>query len=73
MQLNSYHLVLAFISGLNASAILRLKWTKTRLAKKAQTALDEIEAFANMEASYKVYRNAIKTIEPPCIPYMYVE
>jgi len=70
MQLNSYHLLLAFISGFNASAILRLKWTRARLSKRAQQVLNELEAFTNMEASYKVYRNAIKTVEPPCIPYL---
>jgi len=32
--------------------------------------LEEMEILTNMENSYKTYRNALKTIEPPCIPYM---
>jgi len=36
-ELNNYHLLTAIVSGLNSSAILRLKWTKERLSKRAQT------------------------------------
>lgn len=35
--MNNYHLLMAFITGLNNSAIQRLKWTEKKLSSKYRT------------------------------------
>lgn len=61
---------MAVISGLNNSAIRRLKWTIAKLPKSAKRTLQDLETLMNMEGSYKQYREAIAQVVPPCIPYI---
>lgn len=70
--MNNYQLLMAFVSGMNNSALLRLKWTRAKVSKRALTTLKELEDLMNMEGSFKAYRAALEASSPPCIPYVYV-
>jgi len=69
-EMNNYQLLMAFVSGMNNSALLRLKWTRAKLPKRALTALSELERLMSMEGSFKLYRAALEASSPPCIPYV---
>lgn len=70
-EMNNYQLVMAFVSGMNSSALLRLKWTRAKVSKRALTTMKELEDLMNMEGSFKTYRAALEASSPPCIPYVY--
>lgn len=36
LELNNFHVLMAFVSGLNSSAIARLKWTHAKLSRHAK-------------------------------------
>eukprot|EP00026_Physarum_polycephalum_P000936 Phypoly_transcript_00937.p1 GENE.Phypoly_transcript_00937~~Phypoly_transcript_00937.p1 ORF type:complete len:870 (+),score=157.80 Phypoly_transcript_00937:977-3586(+) len=69
-QLNNFHLLTAVLSGLSNSAVLRLKWTFAKVAKRYKQMLEELEATMGMEGSFKVYRNTLVNSTPPCVPYI---
>ena len=61
---------MACIGGLNNSALLRLKHTKSSLQKKTTDMLDELMSVMNPEKSYTNYRTMLKQAVPPVIPYI---
>jgi len=69
-NLHNYHLMTSIISGLNNSAVLRLKWTKLKLPKHVQKMLEELEDLTNMEGSYKNFRYELDRAVLPSIPYL---
>eukprot|EP01117_Protostelium_nocturnum_P008412 TRINITY_DN3005_c0_g1_i1.p1 TRINITY_DN3005_c0_g1~~TRINITY_DN3005_c0_g1_i1.p1 ORF type:complete len:1844 (-),score=610.62 TRINITY_DN3005_c0_g1_i1:47-5578(-) len=72
-QLNkqqNYHLLVAFITGINNSAILRLRWTLKKVPARFKQELESLEALVSMEGSYKVYRNLLTTLQGPVVPYI---
>ncbi len=69
--MNNYQLLMAFVSGMNNSALLRLKWTRAKVPKRALTTLKELEEMMSMEGSFKTYRAMLESSSPPCIPYVY--
>eukprot|EP01088_Endostelium_zonatum_P011059 TRINITY_DN2485_c0_g1_i1.p1 TRINITY_DN2485_c0_g1~~TRINITY_DN2485_c0_g1_i1.p1 ORF type:complete len:989 (-),score=215.09 TRINITY_DN2485_c0_g1_i1:50-3016(-) len=69
-DLHNFHLVMAYISGLNNSAVTRLKWTQAKVSKTLKEKMKEVEDVMNMEGSYKRYRQKISHSVPPCIPYL---
>lgn len=69
-SLHNYLGLMAFISGMNHSSIGRLKFTKQLLAKKSQQSLKDMEKLMSAESSFKTYRSAIHTANPPCLPYL---
>jgi hypothetical protein len=69
-EMNNYQLLMAFVSGMNNSALLRLKWTRAKVPKRALTTLKELEEMMSMEGSFKTYRAMLESSSPPCIPYV---
>lgn len=69
-EIQNFHLLVAVISGINNSAILRLKWTHSHLSTKTKQTLQQLEQLCSMEASFKNLREAIDNAVPPCIPYL---
>ena len=65
---NNFHLLLAYVSGLNSSCISRLKYTRERLDKKTQLTLSELERLTSMDNSFKVMREELSARTPPRIP-----
>eukprot|EP01103_Thecamoeba_quadrilineata_P007426 TRINITY_DN17306_c0_g1_i1.p1 TRINITY_DN17306_c0_g1~~TRINITY_DN17306_c0_g1_i1.p1 ORF type:complete len:1578 (-),score=323.38 TRINITY_DN17306_c0_g1_i1:79-4812(-) len=71
-EIKNFHLLQAFVSGMNLSAVLRLKWTFARLPKRYKLTLSEIEKEMSVEGSFKLYRLALQKVQPAnaCIPYL---
>lgn len=69
-QLNNFHLLTAVLSGLSNSAVLRLKWTFAKVAKRYKQMHEELEAIMGMEGSFKLYRQTLVQATPPCVPYI---
>ena len=63
-------MLVAFVSGINNSAIQRLKWTIKKIPSKYQSMLKELETVMSMEGAFKVYREQYKSAAGPCIPYI---
>eukprot|EP01102_Stenamoeba_stenopodia_P015686 TRINITY_DN5370_c0_g3_i2.p1 TRINITY_DN5370_c0_g3~~TRINITY_DN5370_c0_g3_i2.p1 ORF type:complete len:662 (-),score=102.47 TRINITY_DN5370_c0_g3_i2:1464-3314(-) len=69
-EINSFHMLTAYISGITNSAVSRLKWTKSKIAKHLQQVLEELTDTTSMEGSFRKYRQSLATANPPCIPYL---
>ncbi|EGC33639.1 hypothetical protein DICPUDRAFT_48828 [Dictyostelium purpureum] len=69
-KINNFNTCIAFISGINNSAILRLKHTHSLLTKKYVDTLRNLEKEMNCESSYKAYRDKLKNSDPPVVPYI---
>lgn len=69
-EMNSFHMLTAYISGINNSAVSRLKWTKSKISKPLQRILEELSEITSMEGSFKKYRQHLATANPPCVPYL---
>ncbi|KAN0023643.1 hypothetical protein ACTFIV_008030 [Dictyostelium citrinum] len=69
-KLNNYNTCIAVISGINNSAILRLKYTRGLLSKKYLDILENLEKEMSCEGSYKNYRDKLKNSDPPVVPYI---
>ncbi|KNC50985.1 Ras guanine nucleotide exchange factor J [Thecamonas trahens ATCC 50062] len=69
-ELNNFNSLMALVCGLNTAAMLRLKYTRAGLSKKATRMLEELEAICSAESSYKSLRARIASAQPPCIPYV---
>jgi hypothetical protein len=61
---------MAVVAGMNMSAVQRLQWTKKELPTRFTQAIADMEKLLSSESSYRNYRQAILTSEPPCIPYL---
>lgn len=63
---------MAIISGLNVSAVFRLKqtWAKVPRAELAQW--NEMKETMSREQNFSNFRQAISQCTPPCVPYLYV-
>lgn len=70
LELNNFHLLMAFVSSLNSSAIARLKWTQSKLSRHAKETMEQLEKTMSMEGSFKSYRLALTEANPPVIPYI---
>ncbi|TPX40913.1 hypothetical protein SeLEV6574_g06351 [Synchytrium endobioticum] len=68
--LNNFSTLMAFIAGLNKAAIMRLKHTFKELSSTSRKKLADFEKLMTAENSYKTYRAALHTVNPPCIPYI---
>eukprot|EP00004_Rigifila_ramosa_P008455 TRINITY_DN1969_c0_g1_i9.p1 TRINITY_DN1969_c0_g1~~TRINITY_DN1969_c0_g1_i9.p1 ORF type:complete len:1509 (-),score=360.80 TRINITY_DN1969_c0_g1_i9:71-4597(-) len=67
---NNFFALMAIISGLNMSAIHRLKFTWDEVPKKYRDLFAELEVLMSSKSSFKNYRSTLKTVDPPCIPYI---
>ena len=58
----NFDLLMAIISGLNNSAVSRLKATWEGVQAKYTTILKELETFASPEHNYRTYRNTLEAL-----------
>jgi len=69
-ELNNFHLLFAFISGMNNAAVARLKWTIDKLPRNVRQMWIQLEQEMQIEGSFKNYRMAVEKATPPCLPYL---
>ncbi|EGG19007.1 Ras guanine nucleotide exchange factor [Cavenderia fasciculata] len=69
-QLNNYNTAMAILSGLNQSAIHRLKFTREEMPKAVQQSYTDLQAQLSNAFSYKVYRELLAKANPPLLPYL---
>lgn len=70
LEFKNFHLLNAFISGLNSAAVSRLKFTLARVPKNSAAQLKKLEELMSMQSSFKTYRKMIADSMPPAIPYI---
>jgi len=69
-KLNNFNSLLAVMSGLNNSAVFRLQFTRDEISSKSKKLFEEYMELMNNKNSYKNYREALHTVNPPCVPYL---
>jgi len=69
-DLNNYNGLMEILSGLNASAIFRLKMTWVELSTKQRELLHELNVLMSSSGSYKNLRATLRQKSPPGIPYL---
>jgi len=69
-KLNNFSTMMAFIAGLNNAAVSRLALTKQELSSRTVEDLASLEQLMSAQSSYKAYREAIHTANPPLISYL---
>ncbi|KAF2070302.1 hypothetical protein CYY_008382 [Polysphondylium violaceum] len=69
-ELRNYNSLMAIYAGISHSSITRLKWTKKILPKTHQKTLLDLEKLMESDENFKNYRNELKTITTPCIPFL---
>eukprot|EP01119_Soliformovum_irregulare_P016088 TRINITY_DN4627_c0_g1_i1.p1 TRINITY_DN4627_c0_g1~~TRINITY_DN4627_c0_g1_i1.p1 ORF type:complete len:1122 (-),score=370.58 TRINITY_DN4627_c0_g1_i1:3-3107(-) len=69
-KLKNFNSMLGIAAGLNSSAVFRLKITFGELPEKSRKAFDNIMMLMSNKKAYKDYREALRSIEPPCVPYI---
>jgi hypothetical protein len=68
--MNNFHLLTAIISGINNSAVSRLKWTFKKVPNRYKEVLTELEGLMSMDGAFKNYRAAFQSATLPAIPYL---
>ncbi|KAK5583230.1 hypothetical protein RB653_004821 [Dictyostelium firmibasis] len=69
-HLNNFNTSMAILSGLNASSVHRLKFTKEELPKHTQQVYQELQFHLSSAQAYKEYRALLAKANPPCLPYL---
>ncbi|KAJ3443426.1 ras guanine nucleotide exchange factor i-related [Anaeramoeba flamelloides] len=69
-QLNNLNGLMSIYAGLDNSAVYRLKFTFEELSKKTLEQLSSFKQLMSSSSSYKLYRETLNTLNPPCIPYL---
>ena len=69
-ELHNYNAVMAIVVGFNLAAVPRLKKTIALVDPQLVDAFHEIEALMSPTGSYKAYREALRSISGPVIPYI---
>ncbi|KAJ3437416.1 ras guanine nucleotide exchange factor i-related [Anaeramoeba flamelloides] len=69
-KLNNFDAVMSINSGLNSSAIHRLKYSFEEVPRRLLDMYQEFKDDLSSNQSYKKYRSILHRINPPCIPYL---
>ena len=63
---------MAIFSGFQNAATHRLNFSFGGVNKKIQESIENINELLSSKNSYKTYRDMLGTVNPPCIPFLYV-
>jgi vacuolar-type H+-ATPase subunit I/STV1 len=69
-NLNNFNGMMEVISGINSSSVRRMKKTFESLDAEYMKKFQKYEDLLTHKFSYKVYRENLHKINPPCVPYM---
>lgn len=69
-ELHNFNAIMEFIAALQNAGVFRLKETWARLDKKHKRAWDMLMARMSRDNNFKVFRESLRTVSPPSIPYL---
>lgn len=69
-ELNNFNGVMEIMAGLQNAAAYRLKKTWNLLPNKTWDIWEELTHLMSSEDNFRVFREALHKINPPCIPYL---
>jgi len=69
-QLNNFDTLMAILAGLTSTPIHRLKVTWELMPNKVVTLYNDLRAMMNPTKNFSEYREALHSIEPPCVPFL---
>eukprot|EP01114_Cavostelium_apophysatum_P016225 TRINITY_DN4563_c0_g1_i1.p2 TRINITY_DN4563_c0_g1~~TRINITY_DN4563_c0_g1_i1.p2 ORF type:complete len:283 (+),score=95.25 TRINITY_DN4563_c0_g1_i1:938-1786(+) len=69
-KLNNYNALFEIMGALQNSSIHRLKKTYEPVTYEAKKAYEEMKVVSLPDKSWKLYRNVLKTLNPPCVPFI---
>ncbi|KAG8691484.1 hypothetical protein FRC11_002957 [Ceratobasidium sp. 423] len=68
--LHNYSSMAALIAGLNSPPIRRLKRTWDSVPAKFTAILDDVEATLDSGRNFTAYKQRLKTVDSPCVPFL---
>ncbi|KAJ6252377.1 guanine nucleotide exchange factor [Anaeramoeba flamelloides] len=69
-ELQNFNSIISILSGLNSASIHRLKFTWGDLPKTTDELFKTLVTQMSSDQAYKIYRNILHGLNPPCIPYL---
>ena len=69
-ELHNFHSLLAIIAALESASVTRLKKTWELVKSSYTKQLQELKTLMSAEGSYKAFRQALRSEDPPSIPYI---
>jgi hypothetical protein len=69
LKLNNFNGVMELLSALQSSPIDRLKHTWSEIPAKKKKILEECSELMSREKNFNNFRQALRSINPPCIPF----
>jgi hypothetical protein len=68
-SMNNFSSMAGVVAGLNAAPVDRLKRTKELLSTKTLLLKSELDRTMDSSKNFLNYKEALKTINPPCVPF----
>jgi len=68
-KLNNFEALVAVLSSFNCSSLVRLRSTQTSIQAKLNQVQEFLQSEMRCERAYQNYRERLRKICPPCIPY----
>ncbi|KAJ3005153.1 hypothetical protein HKX48_000842 [Thoreauomyces humboldtii] len=70
LQLHNFNTLMAVLSALNSSTIIRLKRTWEALSGKHRLTFEALRKAADHSRNYAEYRAYLKRVQGPCLPFL---
>ena len=70
LGLNNFSTLIHIVAGLNSTPVHRLKRTWENVSAKAMASLGMLNAIMKPDKNYKEYREALRAVAPPCVPFL---
>ena len=70
LEMNSFNMLMAIMSGFGNSAVYRMKHTFASLPRKTLDTMETFQALLSSNGSYKMYRDRLANVTPPIIPFL---
>ncbi|KAI8908144.1 ras guanine nucleotide exchange factor domain-containing protein [Powellomyces hirtus] len=70
LQLQNFNTLMAILSALNSSTIIRLKKTWEALSSKHRMTFEALRKAADHSRNYADYRANLKRVQGPCLPFL---
>ncbi|ORY87394.1 hypothetical protein BCR35DRAFT_330390 [Leucosporidium creatinivorum] len=70
LALNNYSTLIHIIAGLNSTPIHRLRRTWETVNQKSMISLGMLNNIMRPDKNYKEYRDQLRKVAPPCVPFL---